>query len=72
MVITEVYLSSAAGKIFARILLNRLLGHIIPEVVPETHIGHDLQPATTPGKVHRAGSTSVYCIYRLHEGIQHR
>ena len=36
------------------------------------HSRHDLLPMTTPGKVHRAGSTSVYCLCRLHEGIQHR
>ena len=29
---------SAAGKIFARILLNRLSSHITPEVVPETQV----------------------------------
>ena len=32
-------LLSAAGKIFARILLNRHSGHITPEVVPETQCG---------------------------------
>ena len=32
-------LLSAAGKIFARILLNRLSSHITPEVVPETQCG---------------------------------
>ena len=32
-----IYLLSAAGKIFARILLNRLSSYITPEVVPETH-----------------------------------
>ena len=67
-------LLSAAGKIFARILLNRLSGHITPEVVPETqcvfrsnrkYSRHDLLPTTTPGKMHRAGSTSVYCVCRL-------
>ena len=30
---------SIAGKIFARILLNRLSIHITPEVVPETQCG---------------------------------
>ena len=35
------------------------------------HSRHDLLPKTTPGKVHRAGSTSVYCLSRLHTGIQH-
>ena len=32
-------LLSIAGKIFARILLNRLSTHITPEVVPETQYG---------------------------------
>ena len=32
-------LLSEAGKIFARILLNRLSTHITPEVVPETQCG---------------------------------
>ena len=32
-------LLSIAGKIFARILLNRLSTHITPEVVPETQCG---------------------------------
>ena len=73
-------LLSAAGKIFARILLNRLSSHITPEGARDTvrlsfkqkHSGHDLLPTTTPGKMHRAGSTSVYCVCRLHEGIRHR
>ena len=33
------------------------------------HGRHELLPTTTPGKIHRAGSTSVYCLCRLHEGI---
>ena len=53
-------LLSTAGKIIARILLNK-----------PKHNRHDLLPTTTPGKVHRAGSTSVYCLCRLHEGIRH-
>ena len=32
-------LLSAAGKIFARIILNKLSSHITPEVVPETQCG---------------------------------
>ena len=36
------------------------------------HSRHDLLATTTPGKVHRAGSTSVYCLCRLHECIRHR
>ena len=35
----EISLLSIAGKIFARILLNRLSTHITPEVVPETQCG---------------------------------
>ena len=72
-------LLSAADKIFARILLNRHSSYITPEVMPETQSGfrsnhsrHDHLPTTTPGKVHRAGSTSVYCLCRLHEGIRYR
>ena len=38
----------------------------------QKHSRHDLLPTTTPGKMHRAGSTSVYCVCRLHEGIRHR
>ena len=30
------------------------------------HSRHDLLLTTTPGKVHRAGSTSVYCLCQLH------
>ena len=36
------------------------------------HSRHDILPTTTPGKVHRAGSTPVYGLSRLPEGIQHR
>ena len=61
----------SAGKIFARILLNRLSSHITPEVVPETQCGFRSNRCTS-GKVHRAGSTSVYCLCRLNEGIWHR
>ena len=38
----------------------------------QKHSRHDLLPTTTPEKMHRAGSTSVYCVCRLHEGIRHR
>ena len=64
-------LLSAAGKIFARILLNRL--HITTRggardtvrlSFKQKHSRHDLLPTTTPGKMHRAGSTSVYCVCR--------
>ncbi len=34
-----IFLLFIAGKIFARILLNRLSTHITPEVVPETQCG---------------------------------
>ena len=69
-------LLSAAGKIFARILLNRLSSQITPEVVPETQC--DFRSNRSTGdtivclrQLHRAGSTSVYCLCRLHEGIRH-
>ena len=38
----------------------------------QKHSRHDFRPTTTPGKMHRAGSTYVYCVSRLHEGIRHR
>ena len=37
---------SASGKIFARILLNRLSGHITPDVVPETQCGFSSNRST--------------------------
>ncbi|KAK2179515.1 hypothetical protein NP493_484g03033 [Ridgeia piscesae] len=40
-----VSLLSIAGKIFARILLNRLSTHITPEVVPETHVASEVTGA---------------------------
>ena len=71
----DVSLLSAAGKICVRILLNRLSSHITIGVVPETQCSFrsnrnivDMH-ATTPGKVHRARSTSVYCLCQLHKGI---
>ena len=39
-------LLSAAGKIFARILLNSLSSHITPEVVPQTQCGFRLNRST--------------------------
>ena len=74
------FLLSTAGKIFARILLNRLSSHIIPEVVPDTQCGflsnwskvdmifclRQLQ------EIDRPRLTSVYCLCRHHEGIRHR
>ena len=37
-----------------------------------SHSRHDLLSTTTTGKVHRAGSTFVYCLCRFHEGNRHR
>ena len=34
--------------------------------------GHDLLPVKTPGKLHRASTTYVYCLCRPPEGIRHR
>ena len=56
VVITDVIsLLSAACKIFARILLNRLSGHITPEVVPETQCGF------------RSNRSTVYIIFCLRQ-----
>ena len=67
-------LRSIAGKIFARILLNRLSTHITPEVVPETRCGFRgnrstvdmifLSPTATR-KMHWLGPTTVHGICRL-------
>ena len=69
----------SSGKIFVRILLNRVASHITTEwylirsadtFKPE-HSVHCLLSVTTPGKVHRARSSPVYCLCRLHQGIRH-
>ena len=49
---------SIAGKIFARILLNRLSTHITPEVVPETHCGF---------RGNRSTVGMIYCLRQLQE-----
>ena len=51
-------LLSAAGKIFARILLNRHLSHIILEVVPETKCGF---------RSNRNTVDMIFCLRQLHE-----
>ena len=51
-------LLSAAGKIFARILLNRLSGHITPEVVPETQCGF---------RSNRGIVDMIFCLRHLQE-----
>ena len=48
---------SIAGKIFARILLNRLSTHITPEVVPETHCGCRGNRSTV----------DIFCLQQLQE-----
>ena len=48
-----IFILSAAGKIFARILLNRLSSHITPEMVPETQCGF------------RSNRRTVYMIFCL-------
>ena len=69
-----IFLLSIAGKIFARILLNRLSTHITPAVVPETQCGFRgnrstvdmivLSPTAT-SKVHRTGPNNVHGICRV-------
>ena len=51
-------LLSAAGKIFARILLNILSSHITPEVVPETQCGF---------RSNRSTVDMIFCIRQLQE-----
>ena len=51
-------LLSAAGKIFARILLNRLSSHITPEVVPETQCGF---------RSNRSTVDMIFCLRELQE-----
>ena len=48
-------LLSIAGKIFARILLNRLSTHITPDVVPETQCGF------------RGNRSTIYMIFSLRQ-----
>ncbi|KAK2163547.1 hypothetical protein NP493_1455g00025 [Ridgeia piscesae] len=51
-------LLSITGKIFARILLNRLSTHITPEVVPETQYGFRGNPSTVD---------VIFCLRQLQE-----
>ena len=51
-------LLSAAGKIFARILLNKLSSHITPEVVPETQCGF---------RSNRSTVDMIFCLRQLQE-----
>ena len=51
-------LLSIAGKIFARILLNRLSIHITPEVVPETQCGF---------RSNRSTADMIFCLRQLQE-----
>ena len=51
-------LLSIAGKVFARILLNRLSTHITPEVVPETQCGF---------RGNRSTVDMIFCLRQLQE-----
>ena len=51
-------LLSAAGKIFAQILLNRLSSHITPDVVPETQCGF---------RSNRSTVDMIFCLLQLQE-----
>ena len=51
-------LLSIAGKIFARILLNRLSTHITPEVVPDTQCGF---------RGNRSTVDMIFCLRQLQE-----
>ena len=54
----SIYLLSIAGKIFARILLNRLSTHITPEVVPETQ---------SDFRDNRSTVDMIFCLRQLQE-----
>ncbi|KAI0222887.1 hypothetical protein LSAT2_025861, partial [Lamellibrachia satsuma] len=54
----EISLLSIAGKIFARIMLNRLSIHITPEVVPETQCGF---------RSNRTTADMIFCLRQLQE-----
>ena len=54
----SISLLSAAGKIFARILLNRLSSHINPDVVPETQCGFHSNRSTVD---------MIFCLRQLQE-----
>ena len=56
-------LHSIAGKIFARILLNRLSTHITPEVVPETQCGF---------RGNRSTVDMIFCLRQLQENALSR
>ena len=51
-------LLSIAGKIFARILLNRLNAHITPDIVPETQCGF---------RNNRSTVDMIFCLRQLQE-----
>ena len=67
-------LLSIAGKIFTRILLNRLSTYITPEVVPETQCGFstvdDILSPTATRKVHWARPTTHRTWY-LSTSVRH-
>ena len=49
-----------AGKIFARILFNRVSTHITPEVVPETQCGF---------RGNRSTVDMIFCLRQLQEKV---
>ena len=53
-----IYLLSIAGKIFARILRNKISTHITPEVVPETQCGF---------RGNRSTVDMIFCLRQLQE-----
>ena len=62
-------LLSIAGKIFARILLNRLSTHITPEVVPETQCGFRGNQSTVD-MIFCALSSIDHCTWHLSTSVR--
>ena len=65
-------LLSAAGKIFARILLNRLSSHITPEVVPETQCDFRSNRSTVDMIFRKSAKSRIdLCILSLSTSRRH-
>jgi len=64
-------LLSIAGKVLARVLLNRLNGHVNRNsVIPESQCGfrHELCCKTNTGEVSRTSPGSTHGVYKSHKG----
>ena len=75
----SLHLLSIAGKIFARILLNRLAEHLDKGLLPESQCGfrkergtnNDFRCQTAPGKVSRAAPRPLSHLCGLDKSLRH-